>query len=386
MKKYSLQKFLIAAWAISLPCFAAAQADMITMPVTPPGVNSAAGTAHQETGPDGNQKMLVWSVAKIQNEPLAAQDFSVGGLRLGDASAKLADVLGAPLTIVRGNHIDRYHFTEAEATVQQNLPYGKKTAAAIGVEPMRTLTGLSALTVTKAKLMTPRGIGIGNSRENVIRVYGTPSRVEYEPSTKTSYYRYRLYENEINYELTFAIHELQVKSMQLAYVALPKEKHDLSFTVNTPVSLLGFVPGTMYREPSWSEWETHLTQGENEIWMHGDFGVTVEGKTQKIKRVFLRNTNASTDKGIAIGDSLSTVTHVYGEPNAIVHVGDQQQTALLYYPQNLAKRLYLVFVLDTQKDQLTDIILTQGRISEAATPEERYGFTRKSQDKSDAQV
>lgn len=386
MKKYSLQKFLIAACVLSLPCLAAAQADMTTMPVTSPGIDSAAGAARQETGPDGNQKMLVWSVAEIQNEPLAAQDFSVGGLRLGDDPEKATDVLGAPLTIVRGNHIDRYHFEDADVTVQQDLPYDQKTAATIGVEPTRTLTGISALTVTKAKLVTPRGIGIGNSRENVIRVYGTPSLVEYEPSTKTSYYRYRLCENEITYELTFAIHELQVKSMQLAYVSVSKEKQDLSFTVNTPASLLGFVPGTMYQEPSWSEWETHLTQGETEIWMHGDFGVTVEGKTQKIKRVFLRNTNVSTDKGIAIGDSLSTVTHVYGEPNAIVHVGDQQQTALLYYPQNLAKRIYLVFVLDTQKDQLTDIILTQGRISQAATPEERYGFTRKSQDKSEPQV
>lgn len=386
MKKYSLQKFLVAACVLSLPCLAAAQADMTTMPVTSPGTDSAAGAARQEMGPDGNQKMLVWSVAEIQNEPLAAQDFSVGGLRLGDDPEKATDVLGAPLTIVRGNHIDRYHFKDADAAVQQGLPYDQKTAATIGVEPTRTLTGISALAVTKAKLMTPRGIGIGNSRENVIRVYGTPSLIEYEPSTKTSYYRYRLHENEITYELTFAIHELQVKSMQLTYVSLTKEKQDLSFTVSTPASLLGFVPGTMYREPSWSEWETHLTQGETEIWMHGDFGVTVEGKTQKIKRVFLRNTNASTDKGIAIGDSLSTVTHVYGEPNAIVHVGDQQQTALLYYPQNFAKRIYLVFVLDTQKDQLTDIILTQGRISQAATPEERYGFTRKSQDKSEPQV
>lgn len=386
MKKYSLQKFLIAACVLSLPCFAAAQADMTTKPVTPPGVNSAAGAARQETGPDGNQKVLVWSVAEIQNEPLVAQDFSVGGLRLGDDPKKLTDVLGAPLTIVRGNHIDRYYFEDADAAVQQSLPYDQKTAATIGVEPTRTLTGISALTVTKAKLMTPRGIGIGNSRENVIRVYGTPSLVEYASSTKTSYYRYRLHENEIIYELTFAIHELQVTSMQLTYVSLTKEKQDLSFAVNTPASLLGFVPGTMYREPSWSEWETHLTQGETEIWMHGDFGVTVDSKTQKIKRVFLRNTNVATDKGIAIGDSLSTVTHVYGEPNAIVHVGDQQQTALLYYPQNLAKRIYLVFVLDTEKDQLTDIILTQGRISQAATPEERYGFTRKSQDKSEPQV
>lgn len=386
MKKYRLQKFLIAACVLSLPCLVAAQADMTTMPVTSPGTDSAAGAARQETGPDGNQKVLVWSVAEIQNEPLVAQDFSVGGLRLGDDPKKLTDVLGAPLTIVRGNHIDRYHFEDADAAVQQGLPYDQKTAATIGVEPMRTLTGISALTVTKAKLMTSRGIGIGNSRENVIRVYGTPSLVEYEPSTKTSYYRYRLYENKITYELTFAIHELQVESMQVAYVAVPKEKHDFSFIVNTSASLLGFVPGTMYEELSWSEWETHLTQGETEIWMHGDFGVTVEGKTQKIKRVFLRNTNVSTDKGIAIGDSLSTVTHVYGEPNAIVHVGDQQQTALLYYPQNFAKRIYLVFVLDTQKDQLTDIILTQGRISQAATPEERYGFTRKSQDKSEPQV
>ena len=48
MKKYSLQKFLIAACAISLPCFAAAQADMTTKPVTPPGVNSAAGAARQD--------------------------------------------------------------------------------------------------------------------------------------------------------------------------------------------------------------------------------------------------------------------------------------------------------------------------------------------------
>lgn len=386
MKKHRLQKFLIAACVLSLPCLVAAQADVTTMPVTSPGTDSAAGAARQEMGPDGNQKMLVWSVAEIQNEPLVAQDFSVGGLRLGDDPERLTGVLGAPLTIMRGNRIDRYHFKEAEATVQQSLPYDQKTAATIDVEPIRTLTGISALTVTKEKLMTSRGIGIGNSRENVIRVYGTPSLVEYDPSTKISYYRYRLHDNEITYELTFAIHELQVKSMQLAYVSALKEKRDLSFTANTPASLLGFVPGTMYREPSWSEWETHLTQGETEIWMHGDFGVTVEGKTQKIKRVFLRNTNVATDKGVAIGDSLSTVTHVYGEPNAIVHVGDQQQTALLYYPQNLAKRLYLVFVLDTQKDQLTDIILTQGRISEAATPEERYGFTRKSQDKSDAQV
>lgn len=386
MKKHSLQKFLIAACVLSLPCLAAAQADMTTMPVTSPGTDSAAGAARQETGSDGNQKVLVWSVAEIQNEPLAAQDFSVGGLRLGDDPEKATDVLGAPLTIVRGNHIDRYHFKDADAAVQQGLPYDQKTAATIGVEPTRTLTGISALVVTNAKLMTPRGIGIGNSRENVIRVYGAPSLVEYEPSTKTSYYRYRLHENEIIYELTFAIHELQVKSMQLTYVSLTKEKQDLSFTVSTPASLLGFVPGTMYQEPSWSEWETHLTQGETEIWMHGDFGVTVEGKTQKIERVFLRNTNVATDKGIAIGDSLSTVTHVYGEPNAIVHVGDQQQTALLYYPENLAKRIYLVFVLDMQKDQLTDIILTQGRISQAATPEERYGFTRKSQDKSEPQV
>lgn len=386
MKKHRLQKFLIAACVLSLPCLVAAQADVTTMPVTSPGTDSAAGAARQEMGPDGNQKMLVWSVAEIQNEPLVAQDFSVGGLRLGDDPERLTGVLGAPLTIMRGNRIDRYHFKEAEATVQQSLPYDQKTAATIDVEPIRTLTGISALTVTKEKLMTSRGIGIGNSRENVIRVYGTPSLVEYDPSTKISYYRYRLHDNEITYELTFAIHELQVKSMQLTYVSALKEKRDLSFTANTPASLLGFVPGTMYREPSWSEWETHLTQGKTEIWMHGDFGVTVESKTQKIKRVFLRNTNVATDKGVAIGDSLSTVTHVYGEPNAIVHVGDQQQTALLYYPQNLAKRLYLVFVLDTQKDQLTDIILTQGRISEAATPEERYGFTRKSQDKSDAQV
>ncbi|MDU6872751.1 MAG: hypothetical protein E6413_06340, partial [Negativicoccus succinicivorans] len=68
---------------------------------------------------------------------------------LGDDPERLTGVLGAPLTIMRGNRIDRYHFKEAEATVQQSLPYGQKTAATIGVEPIRTLTGLSALTVTK---------------------------------------------------------------------------------------------------------------------------------------------------------------------------------------------------------------------------------------------
>lgn len=332
-------------------------------------INTAnVGGAEVRTREEDGSTYVVWTLAEIRKDALAAADFDIGGVHIGDSVPDLVAKFGAPEKVRKGNVDDYYFFKNAAATYRKPLPYGEATAVKIGINPAKVTQGIVSLRTETQALPTGRGLAVGNSRENILRVYGAPKQVLYDPESHQTYYHYALPAE--NLSLVFVVKNLQIQSILSEKVMGKDFGQGLH---SDEYALMGIKTGSIYKEPDWTVWEMHVEQKNKEFWLFGDYGVCVDKKTQQIERVFLSSPNITTAKGIAIGDSATTLYHIYGDPE-VLDQGKDGEPDLLYYADPKQRDNYLVFAVDKKKSEVIDIILTNQRIYKFATREERYGI------------
>ena len=108
-------------------------------------------------------------------------------------------------------------------------------------------------------------------------------------------------------------------------------------------------------------------------WLFRDMMIEVDLPTQKIRKVIVRSPHVATSKGIALGDSVSTLLHVYGKP-LLQEQGDGNRPSVWYYTDHADAGAYLAFVISTDKKEIIDIILTDTKLAASADRDVRYGL------------
>lgn len=312
---------------------------------------------------------LVWTLADIREDDPTSADFRLGSVALGSDFAALKKAFGVPERRVERDGSAQWYWPGVTASVQRSLPYDAATAERIGVDPIRTVPGLAQLTVEKEAYPAARGIAVGNSRENIIRVYGAPTEVRWEPQTGVTNYIYRA-PAPSREELIFRIRQMQIEAITLRHA--PQPAATSAPLLPAPGRLAGVALQEVFTQPPYTDWDYRIDQDYVQVWLYPDFGVTLDKESGRTERVFLRSNHVSTAKGIALGDSLSTILRAYGAPT-IVAEQKEDSLQLCYYP--LPQRdAYLVFVVNTEKDQAEDIILTTSTIRQVLPREARYGL------------
>lgn len=332
---------------------------------------ASVGKAEMHTNKERGE-YLVWTLADIRKEDPTAEDFRLGGVALGDDFAALTAAFGAPERRTGRDAAAEWHWPGVTARVQRALPYDAATAQRIGVDPVRALPGVAQLTVETDAYPTARGIAVGNSRENIIRVYGAPTEVRWDPQTGVTNYIYRVSEAN-RAELVFRVKQLQVEAITLAYA--PRTAEDPVTLLPQPATLAGIALQRVFTPPTYTDWEYRIEQDHVQAWLYPDFGVTIDKDSGRVERVYLRSNHVATAKGIALGDSFSTVVRAYGTPVILTEL-EKDHLRLCYYrlPQ---RDVYLVFVVNTKQDQVEDIILTTSTIRQVMPREARYGLAMK---------
>ncbi len=328
----------------------------------------AEGRAEQRVHEGTNRTYLVWSLAQLQNEPVTTADMQLSGVGIGSDAAAAVRAFGAPEAIRRGNMDTEYRWAGGGAVVRDAVDWPAEVAAQYHIPQVKLQQGVISVTATQAGPKTPRGLTVGNSRENVVRMYGAPAQVRLDPATETTYY---LYDNpEGTQRLTVTVHKLQVGELRIDAVdaqAHTEKEEDRG------ERLLGWRVGEVYQEPSWATWESKAEMKERCYWLFRDMMIEVDLPTQKIRKVIVRSPHVATSKGIALGDSVSTLLHVYGKP-LLQEQGDGDRPSVWYYTDHADAGAYLAFVISTDKKEVIDIILTDTKLAASADRDVRYGL------------
>lgn len=358
------------AYAETVPMTGQAPASATAMQQGELASPPAAGRAEKRIREGTNRTYLVWSLAKLQTAPVTTADMQLDGVAIGSDAAALTRAFGAPEAIRRGNMDTEYRLAGGGAVIRETVAWPAEVAAQYRIPPAKLQHGVVSLVTKKEGPATPRGLTVGNSRENVIRLYGAPSHVRFEPATETTYY---LYDNpEGTQRLTVTVHELQVTELRLD---LTDERADEVKEDSRSESLLGWRVGDIYREPTWATWESKAEIESRCYWLFRDMMVEVDQPSQKIRKVIVRSPHVATSKGIALGDSASTLVHVYGQPS-VREKGDSERPDIWYYAEHPEAGSYLAFVISPDKKEVIDIVLTDAKLTASADRDVRYGLKR----------
>ncbi len=327
-----------------------------------------SGRAERRVHKGTNRTYLVWSLAKIQEAPVTASDMKLGGVTIGSDIATLLQAFGAPKQVHRGNMDTSYRFADADAIVRDAPKWSAEVTAQYEFNSSQIQNGVIAMATREKRQMTPRGLAVGNSRENVIRLYGKPSRVQFNPDNETTYYQY--YNPERTQCLTAIVHGFQVTELRLELLTKPTREKD---SVPSVLNLMGMSVGEVYHEPTWATWEQKAEIGTRCYWLFRDMIVEVDQSTQKIRKVILRSPHVATSAGIALGDSASTVLRAYGKPT-LTEAGDINHPTVWYYTDDVISGRYLALVISADKKEVLDIILTDSKITSSPDRDVRYGI------------
>ena len=164
-------------------------------------------------------------LAEISEKPLSAADFSVGGVSLGDSISNLPSALGTAEKVIHENTTDSYIFKDmtVKRTTPFLLPYSHRSDLPEDFKfPGK---GVSDILVTGTSFKTPRDIGVGSSREDVLRSYGRPLEVLWDGNGKMFYFRYGLSHEEMD----FSMKGDKVSSIRIRQLTSPVKKDDFSY-------------------------------------------------------------------------------------------------------------------------------------------------------------
>ncbi len=379
--KYSMAALLLLTLPFDI--MAAGHSVTNTVPVAEGSVMNAeteaikevpfVGGAELKNDGTDDESYVVWTLATLREDPLTAADFVLGEVSPGDDFQRLVQYYGAPEEVHKGNIDDYYLFEDAAATVRRGVPFNDTTAIKIGIDPARVTKGVAALYTETERHASARGLAVGNSRENILRIYGRPATVDFEPRKQVLYYTYFIPEE--NLKMVFATKNFQIHSIRSEKITINEAEMIRAQQNADEFRLADLKVGKVFAAPAWSEWEIHAEQDKKEFWLFKDFGVYLDKKTQKIERIFLRSPHIATARGITLGDSITTVEHVYGNPQ-ILEFATETAPHMLYYADPKQRDCYLVFAIDPQRTEVVDILLSNGPIRDRDTKEERYGISR----------
>lgn len=293
----------------------------------------------------------------ISGKTLSAFDFSVGGVSLGDSISSLSS-LGTAEKVIHENTTDSYIFKDM--TVKRTAPFLLSYSHRVDLPEDFKFPGkgISEIDVSGAGAKTPRGIGVGSSREDVLRAYGRPLMVLWDGRGKSFHFRYGSGLKEMDVTLTGD----KVSSIRLASLTSPVKRGDVSYDSgegplylgNRDFKVAGYELGSTFQAHPFEEWEKKMANPKEEILYFPGYAVRLTVKSSLISALFLTDNRMVTSRGLSLGDDVSTVDLLYGKPHRVeMNVsGSEPKTSYIYFSKGKSD----VLIINFSKNKVEGIV------------------------------
>lgn len=293
--------------------------------------------------------------------PLYDADFTIRGISLGDTMGTVTVIAGHPDKEELGAVRNEYQWKDFSLRLVSDLAYKYGNGMGASHDSDDILRpGVDAIAVTGSSVMTPRGLTVGSSRENVLRVYGKPARILWDGPKNVFYF---VYEKE-DKSLVFTIGKDKVERILVTRKDPQFEGHESSGLYGKTARMsdhdfriAGFSLGTVFHEYTWLVWEKKAMNPEEEVWYYPGFAVRMDKKTKTIEAAFLTDARMLTYRGITIGDQVSTLEALYGEPEKLEmnSIEGHPQSAYIYFSPD--QKNVLIFYVDQQTKTVQNVLV-----------------------------
>lgn len=337
---------LLTAFILVTPCFAE------QLNLGPQPAQDAAGvfTNLAEVAPT--------SLRNIDGTPLAVEDLQLGGISLGDSKHLVEGLKGTPLSIERGSVRSAFQWNDLAVRFIQETAYKYSVHEDLDIPKKLPTSGADAISVVGEGIPTHRGIFVGDSRENVLRAYGIPDQIFWDGPKQQMY---MLYETE-GKQLAFVIMANRVKRIEVTFAEgrFPKIRQNVisaeQVLVDEEFQIAGYKVGDTFKEYSWIDWTQKATNATDEILYFPSFGVRMDKNSRLISSLFINDIGMTTKRGISVGDQLSTLEALYGEPQKLeINLAElHPQSAYIYFSKD--HRIALVFYIDETQKVVQNIV------------------------------
>nr|WP_308611832.1 hypothetical protein [uncultured Dialister sp.] len=297
-------------------------------------------------------------LAEISEKPLSAADFSVGGVSLGDSISNLPSALGPAEKVIHENTTDSYIFKDM--TVKRTTPFllSYSHRSDLPEDFKFPGKGVSDILVTGTSFKTPRDIGVGSSREDVLRSYGRPLEVLWDGDGKMFHFRYGISHEEMD----FSMKGDKVSSIRIRQLTSPVKKDDFSYNDGEGKQYLGdrdfkvagYELASTFKAHSFEEWEKKMANPKEEILYFSGYAVRLTVKSSLISALFLTDSRMVTSRGLSLGDDVSTVDLLYGKPHRVeMNVsGSEPKTSYIYFSKGKSD----VLIINFSKNKVEGIV------------------------------
>lgn len=346
--KYSI----CAAWLLAGLLSAAPMAGVWAAPQP-----AAAAEEQAQKEPAGGEKAPE-RIASIDGAPLSAEDFRLGGLRLGLSEEDAIGREGAPQKTERGSVYEEAQWDGLLIRFVQESAYEYAARDDLDIPDRFPSAGASVISVDLEGFASPRGVTVGDRRENVVRLYGRPSQIYWDGPAQKCYFVYQSGAEQ----LIFTIAKDRVASMELAFAGawLPAAEPEIlpagqRFS-DEEFRIAGYAVGQVFREHSWLVWEKKAVNPDEEIWYYPGFGVRMDAKSHVISALFVTDGAMTTRRGVSVGDQLSTLEALYGEPQKLEMnlAAPHPQSAYIYFSED--RKTALVFYINETEKVVSNIV------------------------------
>lgn len=327
------------------------------------GAHAAAAVSDQKAGTGVNHSAKkkqggeAHSLFPISGKTLSAFDFSVGGVSLGDSISSLSS-RGTAEKVIHENTTDSYIFKDM--TVKRTAPFLLSYSHRVDLPEDFKFPGkgISEIVVSGAGAKTPRGIGVGSSREDVLRAYGRPLMVLWDGRGKSFHFRYGSGLKEMDVTLTGD----KVSSIRLASLTSPVKRGDVSYDSgegplylgDRDFKVAGYELGSTFQAHPFEEWEKKMANPKEEILYFPGYAVRLTVKSSLISALFLTDNRMVTSRGLSLGDDVSTVDLLYGKPHRVeMNVsGSEPKTSYIYFSKGKSD----VLIINFSKNKVEGIV------------------------------
>lgn len=292
-------------------------------------------------------------ISGLRDDALTEADLTIGGVAPGDSFADAVRKKGLPESVSRGNIFDECRWKDVTVRFVGDIPGKYSTFSDNGRALPR---GAADIYTDSAEVKLSRGIGPGDTRENVIRTYGVPSEIAWDGSRKSFYLVYAAGKKTLSFRISNDRVAGVASSLAEKAAADRLSEQDRTVMDVRDFRLAGYEIGAVFAEHPWMVWEKKAVNPKEEIWYYPGFAVRMDSGSKIISSVFLTGQEMMTRRGVSIGDQLSTVEAIYGRPHKIeMNLSEKHpQCAYIYFSKD--QRQVLIFYIDGTSKTVRGIV------------------------------
>lgn len=292
------------------------------------------------------------SLVPIDGKPLRNDDFVVGNMTFGQTIQDVEKLYGLPLEHHANGYNHQYDYKDFSVLAADEFMYRYMERKDLNLTSKFSNDGVSAVIVKKSGIFTSRHIEVGDSRQSVLRVYGKPDEVLWDGKKNQFYFLYRLQGKQMIFTLREdKVSDFRISSMKPFHgiVSDYKDIHRADALPMKDFKIAGYELNTKFQSYPWEDWIKKMTNAKEDVWYYPGYAVRVSKKSQIIHGLMIEDSQMLTNRGVSVGDDVSTLDLLYGAPAKIEldTTGHSPKSCYIYF--SAPKSYMLLFYIDNQK-------------------------------------